>query len=209
MDRQRDRRVAGPAERLDALRRAPRRGRRGCAGRRTRGRRRRRPRRPSGSSATGRMPLPCLPVDSAISCSPQRPKLAIGGGDHEGELVAALQGQLAHHDAQPQARVRAGVVVARAVLLRHLGARSSSASTFTPASAAGHEPEVGQHRVAPADVGVVLEHAPEAVLVGRVHQRAAGSVTATKRLPSPPVALEEVAACARASRSCRPTSTRR
>ena len=34
---------------------------------------------PSGSSATGQDPRPCLPVDSAISCSTHSPKLSIGG----------------------------------------------------------------------------------------------------------------------------------
>ena len=91
VDRQRHRRLAGLRQRLDLRVERPRRARRRCAGRRTGGRRRRRPASPSGSSATGRMPLPSLPVLSATSCSTHRPKLAIGSETTKRELVAALQ----------------------------------------------------------------------------------------------------------------------
>ena len=51
-----------------------------------------------------------------------------------------------------------------------------------------HQAEVRQHRVAAADVRVVLEHPPEAALLGHVHQAAdPGSVTATNCSPLPPV----------------------
>ena len=55
--------------------------RRRCRGRgaRRRGRRRRPPGAPSGSPSTGTMPTPCLPVDSAMSCSSQAPRDARSG----------------------------------------------------------------------------------------------------------------------------------
>ena len=165
-----DRRVAGLGERGDAPRRARRPARRCCGDGGTRGRCRRRRRSASGSSATGRMPRPCLPVLSAISCSTQTPNERDRVVDHERQLVAAGARELAEREAEPQAGVVLGVLEVRARLLGDL--RALEQRPDVDARQRGrHEPEVRQRRVAPADLGVVLERAAEAVLLGEVEQR--------------------------------------
>jgi len=54
-----------------------------------RGRRRKRPG-PELLAGHRQDALACLPVDSAISCSTQRPKLPMGSAHRERELVATL-----------------------------------------------------------------------------------------------------------------------
>ena len=206
---ERERRVAGAGQRLHLRVDAPRRRRRGRAGRRTRGRRRRTPGSPSGSPATGRMPLPCLPVDSAISCSTQSPKLSIGSATTKVSLVAALARQLAHRDAEPEPGVGRSSSRSAAQFCSATWARCEQRLDVHARQRGRHQPEVGQHRVAPADVGVVLEHVPEAALARQVHQRAAGvgdgDEAAARRRPC----ARRSSACARASRSSRRTSTTR
>ena len=120
------------------------------------GRRRRRRARRARSSASGTTPVPSLPVDSAISCSSQRPKRPERRRGEDRQLVAALA-----RERRPAAR-RAGAARCRpagtsgaervARPQRRLEQRRRSA---TPASAAGHQAEQRQRRVAAADVGAV------------------------------------------------------
>ena len=124
----------------------------------------------SGSSAIGRMPRPCLPVDSATSCSAHSPNDSSGVVDDEGELVAAPQRQLAERDAElagpgcPRSRRQASI--ASCAVAQH-------GADVVAGDRGRDEPEVGQHGVAPADVRVVLEHAAEAVLGAELRERRA------------------------------------
>ena len=119
---------------------------------------RRRPRRPGPSTRTpgrrrtpragpaarpppGRMPLPSLPVLSAISCSAQRPKLAMPGREHEGDLVPPGQRALAQDGAEPGRRV-SPAPARRRRRPPPSGARDAAGvSTSTPISAAGTRPK--------------------------------------------------------------------
>ena len=114
--------------------------------------------------------MPSLPVDSATSCSAHRPNDAERLVDDEGELVAPVLGELAERDAEPEPGVRRSGVLAG--LLRDLGGLQHRA--HVDAQQRGRdEAEVRQRGVAPADLGVVLEHAPEAVLGAEAGQRGA------------------------------------
>jgi hypothetical protein len=75
---------------------------------------------PSGSSATGRMPLPCLPVDRHELLGPQAGPGS--GGDHERRLVAPGRGQRQPARRQPTGRRRsaAGFLPTAARLKRRL-----------------------------------------------------------------------------------------
>ena len=143
-----------PAEVLRRRRRrAPRRdGRRPAASRssrrawrrrargRRRGRRRRRRARPARSSASGTTPVPSLPVDSAMSCSSQRPKRPSEGDARMRQLVAPLAGQAAEHAPSWRRRVVRRRHVGRGGVARACTAEASRASIGTPASAAGTSP---------------------------------------------------------------------
>ena len=129
-----DHRVAGLRERVDL--RVVRRGwaRRRGAGRGTCGRRRSPPGSPSGSPTIGTMPLPCLPVDSAMSCSTHRPKLCERRVDDVGELVAPGERELAPREAEPEAAVRVRGVERQAVLLGDAGAVEQAARRRRPSA---------------------------------------------------------------------------
>ena len=78
--------------------------------------------------------MPCLPVDSASSCSTQSPKRA---GLGKADLVAALAPALAEREAE----LEAGVALVEAAGLGHLAAPGrADAATSTPISAAGTSP---------------------------------------------------------------------
>jgi hypothetical protein len=89
--------------------------------------------------------------------------------DDEGELVAAAQRQLAERRAELQARV----VLLGPAGLHGLDRRVEDRADVVAGDRGRDEPEVGQDGVAPADVGVVLEHAPEAVLGAELRERGA------------------------------------
>ena len=93
--------------------------------------------------------------------------------DDEGQLVAAGARELAEREPEPQARVVLGRLEVRARLLGDLRALEDRPHVDA-GQRGGHEPEVRQRRVAPADLGVVEEGAAEAVLLGEVDQRRAG-----------------------------------
>ncbi len=104
--------------------------------------------------------------DELLRPQPERLERVV---DDEGELVAALLGELAERDPELQARV---VLLAAALL--HRRARAGEHAADVVARHRGRdEPEVGEHGVAAADVGVVLEHAPEAVLGAQLRERGA------------------------------------
>ena len=180
--RDREHGMAGLARAPAPCARARRRARGRRAGRRTRGPRRRRPGSPSGSSATGRMPVPCLPVDSATSCSSHSPR---PGSVSEMTNVSLSRPACARR-AQRRPQPHAAAAPVRAVrpsssqsprsspVSQARGAPSSSARTATPISARRHDAEGGQRAVAPADVRVAGERPPEAVLGGERFQARAG-----------------------------------
>ena len=136
-----------------------------------------------------------------------QPKARDRLGHHERELVAALEGQLARHQAHPQSRVRRAGLVRVAVLLCHLGPVEEPLDRHAH-QRGGNKPEVRQHRITPTDVRVVLERPPEAVLLGELHQGRArvgdGRRTGGPRGRS----SRRSSGSARASRSSRPTSRR-
>ena len=124
--------------------------------------------------------MPCLPVDSATSCSSHRPKPGSDRIDHERELVAAGLRERAQGAPQPRhaGRARSARPERGAVGVDVDGpgaaAPSSSARTSTPISAAGTMPNADSARVAPADVRVAGERPPEAVLVRQLLEARAG-----------------------------------
>ncbi len=86
------------------------------------------------------MPLPCLPVDSAISCSAQRPKLSIGGDTMN--VTLSRPWSASSPITRPSQRPEFELVSSKLVVFASATwARPSSASTFTPASAAGTSPK--------------------------------------------------------------------
>ena len=85
------------------------------------------------------MPVPCLPVDSATSCSSHS---AEGGdlvGQHQGELVPPGERRRAEHGAQPQPGVGAGGRTDGPSAHGRLGARSSRPGHVDAEERAGHE----------------------------------------------------------------------
>ena len=108
------------------------------------------------STTTGRMPVPFLPVDSAISCSAQSPKPTMpepASAQHD--LVAAGRGR---PRPAPRRAAAPGLSSSAASVGGSASAWSSSSATSTPASAGGHQAERGQRAVAAADVRVGQEH---------------------------------------------------
>ena len=129
-------------------------------------------------------------------------------GHDERELVAALESQLARHQPHPQPRVRRAGLVRVAVLLGHLGPVEEPLHRHAH-QRGRNEPEVRQHRVAPADVRVVLERPPEAVLVGELQQRRSRVGDGDELAARAARSSRRSSGSARASRSSRPTSRRR
>ena len=95
---------------------------------------------PSGSASTGMSPLPCLPVDSAISCSSQAPKSAIAG-----EAMMVTLSRPVRAAACPVRPERDARIVGR----RHVGGAGAhhqlrgaqEAPTSRPIAAAGTRPK--------------------------------------------------------------------
>ena len=85
--------------------------------------------------------------------------------DDEGQLVAARERQLADRAAEPEAGVggRVGITQRRTELRRAAQQRAQVGAQ----QRGRHEAEVRQRAVAPADVGVVEEDAPEAALLAQ------------------------------------------
>ena len=120
-----------------------------------------RPARPRGRrrrpTTTGRMPVPSLPVDSAMSCSAQsaNPTMPEPVVDDD-ELVA----QRRRCRPWPRRGAAPGWPSSSAASRSATAsASSSSASMSAPASPLGHQPERGQRGVAAADVRVGVDDA--------------------------------------------------
>ena len=97
-------------------------------------------------------PLPCLPVDSAISCSAQSPKFAVGLLD--AHLVAALPPAFAELEAQLQPGVRLA-----AARVRHPLGVCEQALGVDAHQRSGNDSEGRQRRVPAADRRLAVEHA--------------------------------------------------
>ena len=118
----------------------------------------------------GRMPVPSLPVDSAMSCSAQSPKPTFSvPASTSDELVAQRLGA-GHRGAQAQRRV--GVVVGGEQVGDRLGVVEQRLDVGA-GQAARHQPERGERGVAPADVRVGVDDAV-AGRAGVAVERAAG-----------------------------------
>ena len=122
---------------------------------------------------TGTIPLPCLPSDSATSCSTHRPKDSIFASTTNVSLSRPCSRERGERGAEPEAAV---AVDGRADRAR-LGGDARAVEQRLEVDAHQRrrdEPEVRQRAVAPADVGVVEERAPEAALGGERLERRAG-----------------------------------
>ena len=131
---------------------------------------RRRARGQSVPSTTGRMPVPSLPVDSAMSCSAQSAKPDdVGAVGDDAELVASGEAGRGDRRAEHEARVLGAVDGERELdrlgLVEELG-------DVDAGEAGRHEAERGQRRVAAADVRVGVEDAV-AGRAGRLVERRA------------------------------------
>ena len=125
--------------------------------------------------------MPCLPVDSATSCSSHSPR---PGSDSEirnvslsrpawaSALSAAPSHTAAGALAEPLLRLRVRPGDAR--VCQAPRAPCSSARTSAPHQRRRHDAERRQRAVAPADVRVAREHPPEGVLAGQLLQARAG-----------------------------------
>ena len=158
-----DDRVAGALERIGELGHARRRRCPRGSARRTRDPRRTRSRGRSGSPSTGTIPTPCLPVDSAMSCSSQAPKLAICGIGEERQLVAARRGEPTDRQPEQDARIHARVRLAARTEHRRRGGQEGV--EVQSDERRRDEADVGERRVAPADVGRVQELLAQVVVV--------------------------------------------
>ena len=114
-----------------------------------------------GSSVTGTIPLPSLPLDSATSCSIQLANALTGGIRDDRQLVAAGQGGFAQNGAQGQAGTpRRGHRRAPHCRCIHT-ARSNRRPMSIPSSAAGTRPKSVKCRVATANRRIGKEDLPK------------------------------------------------
>ena len=114
--------------------------------------------------------MPCLPVDSATSCSSHRPKPGSEARDHERQLVAAGPRERAERGSEPDRRglQRGRAGVHHRGLPRPRRSRRAARARRRP-SARRDDPEGRQRAVAPADVRVAEERVAE-VVSSRVFQ---------------------------------------
>src|SRR4051794_40221678 len=133
------------------------------------------------SSATGRMPRPSLPVDSAISCSAQSPKPRMGVSDSASTMPTlsrpvrkpAPSATLSSRAALPgSARCSASV-----------SASVSSSPTSAPASALGTSPNADRALYRPPTVGSARNTAWAPMAAADSASGEPGSVTTTNRAP--------------------------
>ena len=130
-----------------------------------------------GSSGAGTMPLPCLPVDSATSCSIQRPN----------ESASELRPD-AGRRAETQPELQPGVASGEPTRLLHLDRALEQPRRVDAHQHRRHDPERRQRRVAAADRRLAVEDAQEAVLV-REALEVGARIRDRRELPA---ALEEV-----------------
>ena len=113
--------------------------------------------------------------------SAHAPKLAIGSSARIVELVAPGAGEAAHDQPEPGPGVRGRVRLAAQA--EHRLARGEERIEVEPDQRGRHEPDVGEGRVAPADVGQVQE-LPAQIVVMRIDAMLLpGSEIATKNSP--------------------------
>ncbi len=147
--------------------------------------RRRRPASSSGSSATGRIPRPCLPVLSATSCSTHSPKLDDRVADDERQLVATRGAPARPARARATARgCSACARSARTPARRHRRARAARARVRRSAP-----PARARTATAPNSArrcwGRSRSSRGSRARAASSSSELPGSVIATKRLPSP------------------------
>ena len=104
------------------------------------------------STTTGRMPLPSLPVDSAISCSAQSPKPAYAGARRRPAPACRRRPGWPRPSRAPSRRPGLSTESASRSG-RIASASSSSAADVGAGQPARHQAEGGQRGVAAADVG--------------------------------------------------------
>ena len=173
----RRRRCARQAARLFRARRlwrpAPRRARIPGEGRRRCGRCRKRRARRVSSRSTGMMPLPSLPVDSAISCSSHAPRSRNAGRGDERDFVAAQVGGGAEDDAEHHAGILFHGSGRRRRPRPSALVRCEKLAGVEAHGRGGNHAEVRERGVAPADGGQSVKDVAEAVALGdQLHLRA-------------------------------------
>src|SRR3954467_14643115 len=140
------------------------------------------------SSATGRMPRPSLPVDSAISCSAQSPKPRMGVSDSASTMPTLSRPvRKTAPRATPSARA---ALPGSARCSASVSASVSSSPTSAPASALGTSPNADRALYRPPTVGSARNTAWAPMAAAGPPPAAAasgggepGSVTTTNRAP--------------------------
>ena len=120
----------------------------------------------SSSPTTGRMPLPSLPVLSAISCSTQSPKLAMEGESTKVSLSRPCFGQFTHGSPQQGSRVLICMGYLRLQACISLHCILQQSFKVNAQQGGRHQPEMREGRIAPADIGVIQKDVPEVELFG-------------------------------------------
>src|SRR3954453_19075490 len=147
------------------------------------------------SSATGRMPRPSLPVDSAISCSAQSPKPRMGVSDSASTMPTlsrpmrkpAPSATPSSRAALPASARRSAPLSAawpgRARCPARVRAAVSSSPTSAPASALGTSPNADRALYRPPTVGSARNTAWAPMAAADSASGEPGSVTTTNRAP--------------------------
>ena len=164
---------AGLADRADSRRRRRRAGRRSNP-----------PGAPSGSPSTGTMPLPSLPVDSAMSCSAHAPNALTSGCVTIVSLSRPLDGEAADRGAE--AHAWCGARIDGAVVGVHRAQRAIEQQVDVVArDRRRRDADERERRVAAADVRIVFEIGGGTILPWlRLSSVVPGSVIATKLRPA-------------------------
>ena len=111
----------------------------------------------AGRPARGGCPLPCLPVDSATSCSIQRPN-----------APPSRRGRRSQRAAEALPELEPRVALVEPARLLHLDGALEQPRRVDPHQHRRHDAERRKRRVAPADRRLAVEHAQEAVLAGEL-----------------------------------------
>ena len=154
------------------------------------------------SPGAGTSPLPCLPVDSASSCSAQRPKPPATRRCRPCRGPPASPRRAARPSSSP------GLPSSRRHASAISCARSSSRVEVDAHQRRGHDPEQRERRVAAADRRLAREDARNSRSRASCSSSEPGSVIARSTARRAGAASRSIA-CASASRASCPTSTRR
>ena len=115
------------------------------------------------SPAIGTIPLPCLPVLSATSCSIQSAERLEALGQQQRQLVASCLRRSTHQCAEREARDSFAGSLARHASAMRRALRPAALQRHAD-QRGGHDAEQRQGRISATDVGRVDEHVEEALV---------------------------------------------